>query len=86
MGNDYRYGTVKSRLCYAKRFHSILIFGDAQSLIALAPETRLTVMKSLVVLAKYLGCINRWQEIRKNGGLNGLREWNAYRLWTGFFQ
>jgi integrase len=42
---------------------------DVNLLLQLSAEKRLNVMKSLTALSKYLGCYDRWQQIRQRYNL-----------------
>jgi hypothetical protein len=53
----YNKNTTKARLCYAKRYYHVLLNEDASDLIAVeSQQTRLNIMKSLTLLARFLGC------------------------------
>jgi hypothetical protein len=57
-------------LFYAKKFYRVLFQNDAQDLLDIESiEKKINVMKSLSVLSKYLGCYDRWQEMRKRYSL-----------------
>jgi len=56
--------TAKVRLSYSKKFYHILTEANAQELMILSDEKRIHTMKALAVLAKYLGCYDRWNDIR----------------------
>ncbi len=54
-------------MSYAQRYHSILETGNVSPLINLqSGAMRRHVMESLTALSKYLGCYDKWQEIRKH--------------------
>jgi Archaeal phage integrase len=57
-------------ICYANRFVSILTNGDASPLMALTSTKRRHTMEALTVYSKYLGCYDRWCEIRKRYSLH----------------
>ncbi len=61
---DHNADTIKLRVSQAKRFSNILQTGDAQELLTLSEQSRLNAMKALSLLAKYLGCYDRWLEIK----------------------
>lgn len=67
----YNHNTAKVRLCYAKQFCSVLQNGDASDLLRwrASDEKKLNVMKSLTALSKYLGCYDRWQDMRRHYSL-----------------
>lgn len=70
LDKTYNHNTAKVRLCYAKRYASILVNGDTQDLLAIeSEEKRLNVMKSLTVLSRYLGCYDSWQDMRRRHSL-----------------
>lgn len=57
---------IRQIVSYAQRYHSVLETGDASPLTILqSPAMRLHAMESLTSLSKYLGCYDRWQEIRR---------------------
>jgi hypothetical protein len=61
-------------LCYAKRFYTALLSGEVSPLLQLSSiEMRLNVMKSLTILSKYLGCYDKWQQIRQRYSLKWSR-------------
>jgi hypothetical protein len=58
--------TVKVRFNYAKKYCHVLLEENAQSLLELeSQQVRLNVMKSLTLLARYLGHYDNWQQLRK---------------------
>jgi hypothetical protein len=57
--------TARVRLLYSKKFYHILTEANAQELMTLSDEKRIHTMKALAVLAKYLGCYDRWNDIRE---------------------
>ena len=65
LNNIYRKSSVKSRFLYAKKYYQVILEGNAQSLIVLPNDKRLQVMKSLSVLSKFIGCYDRWKEIKE---------------------
>jgi hypothetical protein len=66
-----RPNTVKIRMCYARRFYSLLSNqgADTSALLQLAPETRLHATKSLTALSKYLGCYEQLNKTRRQYNL-----------------
>jgi len=59
-------------MCYAKRYYHVLLTdGNASDLIVAveSEQKRLNVMKSLTLLARFLGYYDRWQQIRKRHNL-----------------
>ena len=62
---SYRKNSVRCRLLYAKKYSTILIDSNAQVLLTLSNDKRKQVMKSLAILSKFLGCYDRWKEIKE---------------------
>jgi hypothetical protein len=56
-------------LCYARKYSAILETGDATALTSLTGPQRRHAMEALTVLAKNVGCYDRWCEIRKRYSL-----------------
>jgi hypothetical protein len=56
---------VKSRFLYAKQYHRVLVEGNAQSIVVLSNDKRLQVMKSLSVFSKFMGCYDKWKDIKE---------------------
>jgi len=60
---------------YAKQYGYVLLLTSSSGgipitdVLQLSPEKRLMVIKSLTALSKYLGCYDRWQQIRKQYNL-----------------
>jgi hypothetical protein len=69
LSKNYRHGTMKVRLSYAKRYVMLLSTGNLDSLLQLSPDSRLHAMKALTTLSKYLGCYDSWLETRKRYNL-----------------
>jgi intergrase/recombinase len=65
LNQSYRKSSIPFRLLYSKQFYRIILEGNAQSLIVLPNNKRLQVMKSLSVLAKFMGCYDRWKTIKE---------------------
>jgi hypothetical protein len=66
----YNENTTKVRLCYAKRYYHILLNEDASDLLEIeSQQKRLNIMKSLTLLARFLGCYDTWQQLRKRYSL-----------------
>jgi hypothetical protein len=58
--------TAKVRMCYAKKYSRVLLDNDAKDLLTTGSEQkRLNAMKSLTLLLRYLGCYDRWQDMRR---------------------
>jgi hypothetical protein len=77
--------TAKVRMCYAKQYAAVLTSLDMpNNLLQLSPQKRLNVMKSITLLSKYLGCYDRWQELRKryhlkwSTGTESLQSFNRF--------
>jgi hypothetical protein len=56
---------IKQIVSYASRYHGILQSGEATTLAGLRPAVRRHTMESLTAYSKYMGCYDRWQEIRR---------------------
>jgi hypothetical protein len=70
----YNRNTTKARFCYAKRYYHVLLNEDASDLLEIeSQQLRLNIMKSLTVLARFLGYYDTWQQIRKRHNL----KWTA---------
>jgi intergrase/recombinase len=66
LSKNYRHGTMKVRLCYAKRYAAMLEKNSEIGKIQqLPPHSRLHAMKALTTLSKYLGCYDSWLQTRK---------------------
>lgn len=65
LSKNYRHGTMKQRLSFAKRYALLLSTGNLDSLLQLPPHARLGAMKALTVLSKYLGRYDSWLQTRK---------------------
>jgi hypothetical protein len=65
LNNIYRKSSVKSRFLYAKQYHRVVLEGNAQTLLVLSDQKRLQVMKSLSVLSKFMGCYDKWKDIKE---------------------
>ena len=63
--NSYSKNSIKTRMLYAKKYSTILVDCNAQELLTLSNDKRLQVMKSLAILSKYLGCYDRWKQIKE---------------------
>jgi hypothetical protein len=58
---------IRQIMNYAQRYHSVLETGDVTPITNLqSGAMRRHAMESLTSLSKYLGCYDRWQEIRKH--------------------
>jgi hypothetical protein len=56
---------LKSDYCTPKKYCHILANGNAQELLVLTNDKRIHVMKALAALSKYLGCYDKWNDIRE---------------------
>ena len=66
----YNTNTTKVRLCYAKRYYHVLLNEDASDLLQIeSQQVRLNAMKSITLLARYLGQYDSWQQLRKRHNL-----------------
>jgi intergrase/recombinase len=61
----YRKSSVRCRLLYAKKYSSVITEENAQPLLSIPNDKKLQIMKSLAILSKYLGCYDRWKEIKE---------------------
>jgi hypothetical protein len=57
--------TAKTRILYAKKFYRVLEEAEAHELIILPEQKRMHVMKALASLSKYIGCYDRWKDIKE---------------------
>ena len=55
----------RNRLNYARDYAHILQIGNASELLELSNDKRIHIMKSLSALAKYIGCYDKWRQIRQ---------------------
>ena len=65
VGSNLTKHTAKCRVLYAKQYIHVLKESNAQDLLLLSEEKRIHVMKSLAAFSKYLGCYDRWNDIRE---------------------
>jgi hypothetical protein len=61
---------VNQVLCYARKYAAILETGDASPLFLKSVTVKRHAMEALTVYAKYLGCYDRWQQIRRQYSLH----------------
>jgi hypothetical protein len=62
---------VNQVLCYARKYAAILETGDASPLfLSKSVTVKRHAMEALTVYAKYLGCYDRWQQIRRQYSLH----------------
>jgi hypothetical protein len=59
--------TTKDRIFYSKKYCQILTSprANAQELLLLSDQKRMHVMKALATLSKYLGCYDRWHDLKE---------------------
>jgi hypothetical protein len=59
--------TTKDRIFYSKKYYDILTSSqtNAQELLLLSDQKRMHVMKALATLLKYLGCYDKWRDIKE---------------------
>jgi hypothetical protein len=70
LSKHYNRSTTKIRLCYAKRYYHVLLNEDASDLLEVeSQQMRLNIMKSLTLLAPFLGYYDQWQQLRKRHNL-----------------
>ena len=70
----HREKSIVCRLSYAKKYYHILINGDATDIQSTSKDKKLQIMKSLAILSKYLGCYDRWKEIKERYQLKWANE------------
>jgi Archaeal phage integrase len=62
---------TRQLLCYVRKYSSILETGDASPLFLTKSVTvKRHAMEALTVYAKYLGCYEKWQQIRRQYSLH----------------
>ncbi|MDR4511070.1 MAG: hypothetical protein MRJ93_05120 [Nitrososphaeraceae archaeon] len=69
------------RYNYAKKYSNVLVSGNAQILLTLSKPKQIQIMKSLSLLSKFLGCYDKWKEIKEKYQL----KWSEYNS-TDIFQ
>jgi len=79
--NTYSKRTVKATILYSKKYYNIITGANAQELLKLSDQKRMHVMKALASFSKYIGCYDKWQDIRNKYQLrwaspNGLEIFN----------
>jgi intergrase/recombinase len=62
---SYRKSSLRCRILYAKQYYHVIIEENARDIIGLSHNKKLQIMKSLAILAKYLGCYDRWKTIKE---------------------
>jgi len=63
--NSLSRDTASDRMLYARKYCYILSGEDVSDLLMLNGEKRNHVMKSLALLSKYLGCYDKWKQIKE---------------------
>jgi hypothetical protein len=81
----YGTHTARVRLSSSKKYYHILADGNAQELLVLSNDKRIHAMKALATLSKYLGCYDKWKDIREKHQLkwtseHGLQTFNDILL------
>ncbi len=71
-------------VAYAKRYAHILKGDNANELLALSDSRRHKVMEALSSLSKYLGCYDRWREIRERYQLKWSNE-DSLQIFNSLF-
>ena len=61
----HREKSIVCRLPYAKKYHHVLLEGNAKDILSLSDQKRLQVMKSLASLSKFMGCYDKWKDIKE---------------------
>jgi hypothetical protein len=69
--NKYRRTTAKRVMCYANRYYGILESGQIGQLNAV--PSRSEVIKSLIVISKYIGCYEQFKAALKSYGIKSER-------------
>jgi hypothetical protein len=77
--------TAEDRLRYVKRYAMVLQTGDASSLLQVAPNKRIHIMKALSSLARYTGTQSDWLTIRQRYGLQWSTGTEKLDAFTRFF-
>jgi hypothetical protein len=67
--------TTKDRIFYSKKYCNILTSeANTQELLLLSDQKRMHVMKALATLSKYLGCYDKWKDIKERYQLKWCNE------------
>lgn len=62
---------TRQALCYFRRYHDVLQTGDATAVASIqSGSVRRHIMEALTSYSKYLGCYDRWCQIRKSYSLH----------------
>ena len=71
--NKYRKTTAKRVMCYANRYYQVLESGQIGQLNAVPSTTRSEVIKSLIIISKYVGCYEQFKAALKSYGIKSAR-------------
>jgi hypothetical protein len=71
--NKYRKTTAKRVMCYANRYYHVLESGQIGQLNAVPSTTRSEVIKSLIIITKYIGCYEQFKAALKSYGIKSAR-------------
>jgi hypothetical protein len=83
--NHHNKQTAKTRIFYSKKYCRILTSeANAQELLLLSDQKRIHVMKALATLSKYLGCYDKWKDIKERHQLKWSSEdtLETFRMFT----
>jgi hypothetical protein len=69
----YRKTTAKRVMCYANRYYHVLESGNIGQLNAVPSTVRSEVIKSLIVISKYIGCYEQFKASLKSYGIKASR-------------
>jgi hypothetical protein len=65
----YRKTTAKRVMCYANRYYRVLESGNVGQLNAVPSTVRANVIKSIIVISKYIGCYEQFKTSLKSYGI-----------------
>ncbi|HEX5904893.1 MAG TPA: integrase [Candidatus Nitrosocosmicus sp.] len=71
---------IKNRMAYASKYSHLLDTWDLSELVSLSNEKRGHIMRALVLLSKYKGQYDKWQDVRRNYQL----KWSSIDSLKGF--
>ena len=77
--------SAAERIRYSKQFIGVLVNGDASPLLGLSPDKRIHCMKALASLARFIGCYDRWMQIRQRYHLTWTTGNESLTALTTFF-
>ena len=80
--NSLSKDTASDRFSYGKKYFYILSGENINELLMLNGEKRNHVMKSLAILSKYLGCYDKWKQLRDSHQL----KWSNHDAFRSFYQ